>query len=108
VESAKFPTAVSEILEKIFGKSGHAKKYKEAQLVHLWEQIVGPKLALHTHPQRIENECLICLVDNSAWLHEIQYMKHDIVKKINEVMHKRLVKNIFFKLSQIPNPGVTE
>ena len=97
-----FPTAVSEVLEKIFGKSGHTKKYKEAQLVHLWEKVVGEKLATHTYPQRVENECLICIVDNSAWLHEVQFMKQDIVKKINEVMKKRLVKNIFFKLGPIP------
>ena len=102
MKSAKFPTAISEILEKIFGKSAHSKKYKEAQLVHLWEKVVGPKLAIHTYPQRIENESLICLVDNSAWLHEIQFMKYDIVKRINEVTHKRLVKNIYFKLGNIP------
>ena len=97
-----FPTAVSEILEKIFNKSHHNKKYREAQLVHIWERVVGKKLALYTYPQKIENECLICIVGNSAWLHEIQFMKQDIMKKINDVMQKRMVRNIYFKLGQIP------
>ncbi len=99
-----FPTAVSEILEKIFGKSHHNKKYREAQLIHVWKKVVGEKLALHTYPEKIENECLICLVDNSAWLHEIQFMKKDIISKINDVMQKRMVRNIYFRLGKIPAP----
>lgn len=97
-----FPTHVGAILEKILGRSEYKQKFQEAKLVNLWSEIVGPNLFRHTYPARFSRGRLTCTVDNSALLNELQYMKKDILQKIEEKTHKRMVKDIYFVLGVIP------
>ncbi|MBI2608726.1 MAG: DUF721 domain-containing protein [Deltaproteobacteria bacterium] len=96
-----FPTHVGAILERILGRSEYKQKFQEAKLVNLWPEIAGPHLSRHTYPTRFSRGRLTCTVDNSALLSELQYMKKDLLKKIEEITHKNTVKDIFFVLGVI-------
>jgi len=97
-----FPTHVGSILEKLLGRSQYKRKFQEARLVNLWSEIVGPNLHRHTYPSHFSRGRLTCTVDNSALLNELQYMKKDIIQKIEEKTQKRMVKDIYFVVGVIP------
>ncbi|MBI2026589.1 MAG: DUF721 domain-containing protein [Deltaproteobacteria bacterium] len=100
-----FPTPVFEILDSIFRKTSSHHKLIEAQIQMQWENIVGDGLARQTFPQKFEKGQLTCLVQNSPLLHQLQFMKIDILKKINSFLTRREVKKIFFLIGVIPARG---
>lgn len=96
-----FLTPIAKIIEDLFAKTEYKKKFTESQLAYVWSTVVGEKLNQHTRPEKIQNGVLTCRVDSSPWLYELQFMKKDIVQKINTVMKKRLVRDIYFILGSI-------
>jgi len=108
VSSDHFLTPIGQVLDKIFKKSSYKKKFQEAQVVNLWQSIVGPNLFHHTYPVKLDKGILTCRVDSSALLHELQYMKKDIMNKMTSVMKKQIVNNIYFVLGQMPSRITTD
>ena len=95
------PTPIAKIIEDLFAKTQYKKKFTESQLIDTWASIVGEKLNQHTRPEKIHNGVLNCRVDSSPWLYELQFMKKELVTKINTVMKKRLVRDIYFILGKV-------
>jgi len=58
------------------------------QLITDWERIVGARVAARTTPMNagsaMESGALTVRVANSAWLHELSFIKDQLVVKVNE------------------------
>jgi len=74
-----------------------ARKLAENKAFQLWNGIVGPKVAAHTKPLKIQDNIFFVKVDNSAWSNELSFFKKDIIKKINEGVGMRIIKDVYFK-----------
>lgn len=50
-----------------------------------WDEVVGPGLARHARPLRIESGTLVVAVDRPAWATEVQALSEAIVSRVNEL-----------------------
>lgn len=88
-----FPSAMSAYRSKDDGDL--------TQIWRLWSGAVGPAIAENTRPAAFKGTLLIVHAASSAWVHQLQFLKNDIIGKVNQSLGKKLVKDIKFKIGNI-------
>lgn len=96
-----FPSSVGEVLERLFNKLSLDKKLKEVNALKLWEEVTGEKISQHSLPLFVRKGNLFVRVDNSGWLTQLTYLKHEIISELNERLGGESIKNIYFRLGEV-------
>ena len=82
-------------LIKEFYKLHKGPEYLEEQrIIQSWPQVVGPFIASHTIDLSIKNQVLFVRVDSDALRSELGYSKSLLIKNLNEVVGKEMVREI--------------
>ncbi len=55
-----------------------------------WEELVGPAMARHTKPLRLERGALVVAVDQPAWATQVKLLAPGILAKLTEDTGERL------------------
>lgn len=92
MKSISIGDAVKEFLQS----QGFTEKIEQADVVRMWPEIAGDKIASMTEAKRISKGLLTVKVADSAWRNELVYMRETLRKKINSRIGKELVKDIKF------------
>jgi hypothetical protein len=100
-QSAKLQR-IDGILHKTLKKYHIPLKMEDRRLRTVWSQAVGPRIAVHTHPDCIRKAVLFVKVANSVWMQQLHFMKQDILEKFNYLNQQDPLKNIFFAIGEIP------
>jgi predicted nucleic acid-binding Zn ribbon protein len=81
---------------------------REHRLVTDWAEIVGERVAVRAWPVGLKAGVLRVRVSNSAWLHELSFLKDALVGRANQIVgNPPLVKEIRFTQGT-PKPGDTD
>ena len=67
---------------------------EEQRIIQSWPQVVGPFIASHTIDLSIKNQVLFVRVDSDALRSELSYSKSLLLKNLNEMVGKEMVKEI--------------
>ena len=76
----------------------------DAQLVEVWElwdDVVGETIAKNARPAAFKGKLLLVEVSSSTWMHQLQFLKTDIIEKINDAFGKEMVDEIKFKIGTL-------
>ncbi len=95
---------LGEILRKILKKRNIPHAGTDRRLLDIWRRAVGPQIAAQTHPDSLKGGTLFVRVSAPVWLHQLQFMKEEILGKINELSGKEEVRGLFFTIGDIPSP----
>lgn len=69
------------------------------ELLESWKDVVGPQVARHTRPGRMNGSELIVYVDSSVWLHELQrYGLKGMKDKVLAYCKHQKIRNIQLQL----------
>jgi hypothetical protein len=66
-----------------------------------WKEAVGSHIATQTRVDRFYRKTLFIKVSNSVWMHQLQFMKDEIMGRVNGIAGKSVVQNIFFSIGSI-------
>ena len=66
----------------------------EVKVVNSWKQVVGPFIVAHTIDLSIKKGVLFVRVDSDALRSELSYSKSLLMKNLNEIVGKEMVKEI--------------
>ena len=66
-----------------------------------WTDLMGPVVARHAHPEAIRGSLLLINVSSAPWLQELQFLKTDIVHKLNRALGKETIKDIRFQIGPV-------
>lgn len=80
----------------------------DSSLVETWNKSVGTVIAAQTHPFKFKNNTLFVRVSNSTWMQQLQFMKQDIIDKVNPAFAQKTIHNIYFSIGTIPAPPKEE
>jgi hypothetical protein len=94
---------VGDILHRILAKNNIHLPRENVLLKKTWNQVVGPMTALQTRPDRLSKGTLYVKVSTSVWMHQLQFLKKDILEKFkNHWKQSDLpVDNIHFSVGPI-------
>ncbi len=99
----KEPAAISPILKTMNQKLGLEKEMIFYRLKKEWPVFVGQTLSEHTRPERLKFKMLTLRVDGPTWMHELTFLKKDIIKKINTRLGKNLIQTLHLKVGILPS-----
>jgi predicted nucleic acid-binding Zn ribbon protein len=96
------PEKVSEVLGDFLEKSGLREPVLRAEAVDEWDDRVGEAIARVTRAQGAREATLIVEVRSSSWLMELNLMKAEILRRVNEGRTEALFEKIVFVLAEDP------
>ena len=73
----------------------------------IWTRVMGEPLAQNTQPAAFKGKILLVHVSSSVWLHQLQFMKQDLIEKVNDACGCRLVEEIKFKIGPLESENNT-
>jgi hypothetical protein len=53
-------------------------------VMQAWDGIVGPAIAAHCRPRRLDGTTLVVEVDDPRWVTQLKFLREQIVEKIND------------------------
>ena len=98
------PEIIGEILRKVLKKRNIPHTATDRRLLDLWTRAVGPQIAARTLPETLKRGTLYVRVSASVWLHQLQFLKEEILGKVNELSGKEEIHSLFFSIGEIPSP----
>ena len=94
---------VRPILSRLVKRLGLEDELEGWRAVEDWARVVGPRVARHTRAVGYEQGVLRVEVDGSAWMHELGYLKQELIKAVNRELGAARVRDIRF---MVPRKGV--
>ena len=73
-------------------------------ILHLrdvWERTVGPPITDNAKPFAVKGTLLLVHVSSSAWLHQLRFLKDDLLTKLNRHVNHPRIEDIKFKIGPL-------
>ncbi|QXE93130.1 DUF721 domain-containing protein [Geomonas subterranea] len=107
----KRPAPVTDLLSALLRGTPAELRLKEGRIWEVWDEAVGDKIASHAQPATFREGTLTLHVDSSPWLQQLNYLKKDLIAKVNEALDEELVKELQLKGGKVRKPsaaGITK
>jgi predicted nucleic acid-binding Zn ribbon protein len=97
------PVHIKSIVSEVLKKYSHTKQSSLFQISEIWESAVGSTIANDSRPWRIKGNELEVHVSGATWLQQLNYMRNEIIEKLNERLGTQVIQKIRFSIAHIPN-----
>lgn len=92
------PVHIGSILNNLL-RSFHEKTDGDLVLIwRYWDETVGEAIAQNARPSAFKGRLLYVDVTSSPWIHQLQFLKTDIVERLNRVVGRQVINDIKFKI----------
>lgn len=83
---AHAPQQIGASLWLVVRQHVHADTIRLLHVQDTWARLAGPQLAARTWPTAVHGDTLIVHVHDSQWLHELTYMRQDLVQRLHSLV----------------------
>ena len=84
-------------IQNFLKRSGLNSGVEQQKALKVWGKTVGNKISKNTEPISVKNGILEIKTTNSVWRQELQIQKTEIIKRLNKILKKNIIKEIKFK-----------
>jgi predicted nucleic acid-binding Zn ribbon protein len=99
---AKF-VHIGSLLDDVLKKYRHETNAELVQVWQVWDNIVGNVIAQNAKPAAFKGRILLVHVTSSTWIHQLQFLKKEMIAKLNDKLGKTLIEDLKFKIGPIKN-----
>ena len=71
------------------------------QVWQVWDKVVGDVIAQNARPAAFKGKLLLVHVSSSTWIHQLQFLKADIIEKLNKAFGKAVIGDLKFKIGPL-------
>lgn len=89
------PTRVGELVGSLLEEKGLQEQVERVAILDKWDDLVGDRIARVTHAKSLSGGTLFVEVKSSAWMSELDFMKGEILEKLNEHSGAPIEKLVF-------------
>ncbi len=93
--------SLGSVIEKIMQSGIRKQDAPLLQVWELWDRAVGEIIAENARPAAFKGKILLVHVNSSPWLHQLSFLKKDILARINRELGQDLVDEIKFKIGPL-------
>jgi predicted nucleic acid-binding Zn ribbon protein len=68
-----------------------------------WSQIVGPEIAAHCRPDRLEDGVLTCIAESTAWATQVRLMQRAVLGRITAEVGPDVVRRLVVRGPSSPD-----
>jgi predicted nucleic acid-binding Zn ribbon protein len=94
-------TPIGQVLESILDQCRSDSGGGILHLVHVWEKAVGPPISDNAKPFAVKGSLLLVHVSSSAWLHQLRFLKAELLEKVNLGLKNERIEDIKFKIGLV-------
>ncbi|MBM9615521.1 DUF721 domain-containing protein [Desulfobulbus rhabdoformis] len=94
----KDPATMADLLPSVYSKKEWKKQWRLFHLERRWATIVGREVGRLTMPAFFRQNTLWIYVQDSAWMHHLQYIKLDLMTRINKALEDDPITDIRWQL----------
>ncbi|MGD8369324.1 MAG: DUF721 domain-containing protein [Desulfobacterales bacterium] len=79
----------------------------DAEMIEVWRiwgHAVGALIAGNTRPAAFKGKLLLVYASSSSWIHQLQFLKAELIEKLNAELGRDLVSDIKFKIGPVDSP----
>lgn len=98
---SKPPEQVNAVLERVLSALNLGLKVKQYRIWDVWNSVAGEAIARQAQPQQIRSMVLWVNVSSSTWMQQLEFMKRQIVERINERIGEKVISDIRFRIGEI-------
>ncbi|BBO72402.1 hypothetical protein DSCA_63320 [Desulfosarcina alkanivorans] len=91
-------TPIGQVLESLIDQFRSDNHGGILHLVHVWKKVVGPPISDNATPFAVKGSLLLVHVSSSAWLHQLQFLKVELLEKLNQGLKNERIEEIKFKI----------
>jgi hypothetical protein len=101
--SDKMPSNVAWIVKDLALRYGWGARLSRGMIWDVWEEIVGPQVAIHAWPERFsERDILVVVVTDSVWMQQLCFQKQLFIDGLNTRLPSGAkIKDIRFILGDV-------
>lgn len=92
---------IGDVINRVLKTCRHDCDADLAAIWNLWNDAVGDIIAKNTRPEAFKGKLLLVHVISSPWMHQLRFLKKDIINKVNAVLGKDMVEDIKFKIGPV-------
>ena len=67
----------------------------------VWDGIVGDVISQNARPAAFKGKILLVHVTNSTWIHQLQFLKKEMIAKLNDTLGNALIDDLKFKIGPL-------
>ena len=94
-------TPIGQVLDSILEQCRSNSSGGIGHLAHVWEKTVGPPIADNAKPFAVKGSLLLVHVSSSVWLHQLRFLKADLLAKLNHGLSNERIEDIKFKIGPV-------
>lgn len=99
---AKF-VHIGSIIDTVLKTYRRDSDIRLAKVRQVWDSVVGDVIAQNAKPAAFKGRLLLVHVASSTWVHQLQFLKADIIEKLNQELDRPQVDDIKFKIGPLRN-----
>jgi predicted nucleic acid-binding Zn ribbon protein len=92
---------IIESLLSSYRDSATSSVGKLNQITNVWTAVTGKAISDNTKPCIIKGKLLHVNVTSSVWIQQLQYIKRDLIARLNAALGGEHVDNIKFKIGRV-------
>lgn len=98
-------TTMGTALPAVFAAKQWGAQWRLFHLCREWSEVVGSQVAQLTSPAFFRRDTLWIFVQDSTWMHHLQYVKADLLARINSHLDgQQRIADIRWRLASPPLP----
>jgi predicted nucleic acid-binding Zn ribbon protein len=94
------PGKLGPVLQALFRDLGIEEQVQRQEALHRWESRVGERIAAVTRAREMSGATLFVEVRSSAWLNELNFMRAELLSRLNAGAEGSRVERIVFVLAE--------
>ncbi len=99
-QSLDRPVALKDVLQGVIRPGDWEILQQRRQIREIWEAVVPPSLLAETRLVDFRRKELLVEVSASPWVQELQFLKPAILREMDRVLGKGVVKELRFRLGE--------
>jgi predicted nucleic acid-binding Zn ribbon protein len=100
-EQTESAVAIGQVIDNILRSHLPRQAADINRIDRMWQRMVGEIIAENTRPAGLKGKTLLVNVNSSPWLHQLHFIKEEIVGKINAALEDEVVGDILFKIGPV-------
>jgi predicted nucleic acid-binding Zn ribbon protein len=97
---SRSPVRVDRVLADVLEETGVLRQVRRMEVLDAWPELVGEQLARVTKARSVDGSTLLVEVKSSAWLMELNMMRGDFLRRVNERLEDVPLDRVVFVLAE--------
>ena len=94
-------TPLGEVLDEIIERYRSDSQGGITHLIGAWNRAIGPPITDNARPFAVKGTLLLVHVSSSAWLHQLRFLKNELLEKLNNALDNQRIEEIKFKIGSL-------